>query len=429
MELHAEIYPQEQKELTRALVTIMNKGKRPIDSLLLDGDNLTEYSLRYKGVELGYTCPLYFHRGKFDWFRLRTEASDYRLYVLSTPLLPGDTARIEINSVVAFRGFRNDLYAANLMRNGVLYSGGLPGLGYDDDEEIGNNNTRKKYGLPVKVDVDIPQDDSVGMRSLESEFSGDLVSLDITVGVPGDMRAVAPGVLEKDWVSGGRRYFHYVQDHPAIYPPFGIAVSRFASWKDTMQAVNLEIDYTPTNGLNLSRFQGAMKDGLRYCSSAYGPYPFHQLRMIEGPMYGSPASTFINTLLYAERFGWNVDFREAGQFDYVYYSVVRDVARQWWGQQVAPNQTVGSRVIVDGLSKYAGIRMMAKKYGGKALMRALQFEGWDYQYSRARNFKKENDLLHANRGYLGNVKADRLVWVTRADRGRQCQCGAAGVQG
>jgi ABC-2 type transport system permease protein len=411
MQLYADIYPQEQKELTRAFVTIMNKGKRPIDSLLLDGDNLTEYSLRYKGMELSYTCPLYFPRGKFNWFRPWRQASDYRLYVLPAPLMPGDTARIEVNSVVAFRGFRNGLYGATLLRNGVFYTGGLPGLGYDDDEEIGNNNKRKKYGLPEKTEVDIPQDDSAAMRSVVSEFNGDLVSLDMTVSTPVDQRAVAPGVLEKEWEVGGRRYFHYVQDHPAIYPPFGIAVSRFSILRDTVwtgqeqgQPVNLEIDYQPSNALNLSRFDTALKDGLQYCSGAYGPYPFHQLRLIEGPMYASPTSSFINTLLYGERFGWNADLRQAGQFDYIYYSVTGDVARQWWGQQVAPNQTVGAKVISDGLSTYTAIVLMGKKYGSNGIKRALQMEGRNYRFGRGRNFNKENDLLHSNRWYLGGAK-------------------------
>ncbi|HWK07770.1 MAG TPA: hypothetical protein VNS58_29260 [Puia sp.] len=418
IELYTDLYPETQTERTRAIISLMNKGSRPIDTLLLDGDNLTDYTLRYNGKELSYTIPLYFPRGKFNVFRPRQEASDYRLYIFPKTLMPGDTARLEINSLITHAGFENNLYAANLLHNGILFKGGMPGMGYDEGEEIGNNDIRQKYGLPKKIWRDIPTDDPVGMRNLESGNDADLVSLDITVSMPGDQLAVGPGRLEREWESGGRHYFHYVQDRPAVYMPDGIVAARWAVLRDSVRVdaaepVKLEIYYHPDHKANLSRFMAADKDGIRYYSRAFGPYPFAAMRLVESPAYGPGMISFASTVAFNERTGWVADFRDSGQFDYIYFYLAEQLAHQWWGQQVAPNHTVGSRVLSDGLSKYAALVLMGKKYGKEMEQRALQTVGWDYSWGGRRNFGSENDLLHANEGYEWNAKTALVLYGLR----------------
>lgn len=430
IELYTDLYPETQTERTRALISLMNKGRRPIDTLLLDGDNLTDYTLKYNGMELPYTIPLYFPRGKFNVFRSRQEASDYRLYIFPKPLMPGDSGRVEVNSLITHAGFQNNLYSANLLHNGILFNGGLPGMGYDDDEEIGNSELRKKYGLPEKIWRDIPTDDSVGRRSLQDGNDGDLVSMDITVSMPGDQLAVAPGKLEKEWESGGRHYFHYVQDRPGMYLPYGIVAARWAVLRDSVRVdagagdpktrpgsggepVRLEIYYHPDHKANLSRFMAAYKDGIRYYSQAFGPYPFAAMRLVESPAYGPNMISFANTVAIAERTGWVADFRDSGQVNYPYFYLAEQLAHQWWGQQVAPNHTVGSRILNDGLSKYAALVLMEKKYGKKMEQAVLQEINWEYSGGRRRNFYTENDLLHANEGYEWNAKAALVLYGLR----------------
>ena len=196
--MQTDLYPGEQMEKTRALLTIRNKGDRTIDSLLLDGDNLTEFSVTYNGSKLEYTCPLYFSRGKYNLFRPDKEASDYRLYRLPASLKPGDTAQLEIQSLIAFKGFQNSYYAMGLLHNGTFFNGGLPGFGYDEGEELRNSDKRKKYGLPVKTVKDIPQDDPEGRNTIQGQDEADLLRLDVTVSTDGDQVAVAPGTLEKE---------------------------------------------------------------------------------------------------------------------------------------------------------------------------------------------------------------------------------------
>jgi len=419
--MQVDLYPEEQAASTRALLTIRNKSDRPIDSLLLDGDNLTEFSIAYNGVKLEYTCPLYFPRGKYNLFRPAKEASDYRLYRLPAALKPGDTALLEVQSLVRYEGFQNGFYAMGLLHNGTFFKGGLPGFGYDEGEELRNSDKRKKYGLPLKTAQVIPQDDPKGRNTILDQNEADLVKLDIAVSTDGNQTAIAPGMLSQEWMAGGRHYYHYVQDKPGIYLPGAIASARYAIQRDTVlldnnqeharsgDTVLSQIYYHPAHALNLPHFEAAYRDGLSYYSKAFGPYPYRQMNLIESSEYGPFMLSYAGTTVYSGRFGWNADLRAPGELDYCYYNIAEQLARQWWGLQVAPNSTVGAPMIRDGIAKYAAIMLMERKYGTKMGVGLRQEEYRGYSRGRRWNDYKESDLLHADKGYLYNEKTGLML--------------------
>lgn len=409
LRMSSHLYPSQQRAVSHAWVTVTNKTGRPIDSLLLDGDNITSFDLLYNGQYLSYSNPLSFPRGKFSIFSPAQHPSDYRLYRLPEPLQPGDTAEIEVLGEVSNKGFQNGLYAMNMLRNGFVFNGALPGLGYDDDEELGNNDTRKKYGLPEKHEKDIPHDDSTARRTIESGVNADLINLDITVSTDEDQWVVAPGTLEKEWIAKGRHYFHYTQDHPGIYLPMAMASARYDIQRETVtltdgRQVKLELYYDPAGAANTSRFMTALKDGIRTYSQQFGAYPFGQMRLGEISFFGPSMTGFSQTILHTERVGWNADMREPGLPDHIYLITAAALAEQWWGQQVAPNHTVGSRIILQGLTQYSALMLTKKKYGEKGLKEELQKEQNDYNWGRRTNFQPEHDLLHANRWFLCSAK-------------------------
>ena len=411
----ADLFPSEQKAISHAWLTIANNGNKLIDTLLFDGDNLTSYDFRYNGQLLSYTNPLSFPRGKFDFFRPSPEPSDYRLYILPAPLKPGDTAQVEIVSEKSNEGFQNNLYAVNMLRNGFVFNGGLPGLGYDEGEEIGNNDTRKKYGLPVKHEKDIPHDDSAARCTLQTGGNAGPIDVDITISTNADQWIVAPGTLEKEWITGDRHYFHYVQDHPKIYPPFAMASARYTICRDTVtlqdgRRVELAIFYDPKNGANIPRFMAALRDGIQSCSQRYGPYPFQQMRLAEISVFGPAMRGFSQTIFNSERASWNNDMREPGIPDHIYYLTSAAVAEQWWGGMVAPNQTVGARIISDGLPKYTALMLTKHKYGDKGLNDEIERWRNDYSWGRRTNWQPEQDLLHANRWFQYSAKPALVLY-------------------
>lgn len=402
IKMSADLYPYEKKEFVKAMVTIVNKNNKPISEMLLDGDDLTDYSISINGKPMAFTCPLFYSRGFFSWFGAKQDTAEFRLYKFDKPLAPGDSVVLQVNSAVIHKGFTNGLYANNLLNNGTFFTGGLPGLGYDDDDEIGSPYVRKKAGLPPKEEEEISQNDPVGIMNLKAGKAADLLSLDVTVSTEGDQVAITHGNLIKQWKQDGRNYFHYVQNKPGMYTPFGILSARYVDRKDSVMLdhkVNINVFYDPEHGGNIDRYLKAYKDGLKYYSSVYGNYPFNNIRQVETAPYGprEAATTTLNT--YSEFNGWNANFTNPDQFDYLYSNAVRALAQQWWRFQVAPNSTVGSLVIPEGLANYDALVMNEKKYG-KANMRPVVLNQlWFYLFIRRHMEEKEHPIIKADKWF------------------------------
>ncbi len=78
--LAIDLYPDQQKQEVHGTVTIANETGRPITELLLDGDNLTDYSLAMDGKPLSFESPLLYRRGELNIFRPRRDTAPYRIY-------------------------------------------------------------------------------------------------------------------------------------------------------------------------------------------------------------------------------------------------------------------------------------------------------------------------------------------------------------
>lgn len=408
IKMYADLYPYKKQEFVHAAVTIVNKNNSPISEMLLDGDELTGYSISMNGRPVPFTYPLFYSRGFFSWFGPKQDTAQFRLYKFEKPLAPGDSAVLQVNSSIVHKGFTNGMYAANLLNNGTFFTGGLPGLGYDDDDEISSPYVRKKAGLKPKEEEEVAQDDPIGINTLKAGRSADLISMDVTVSTEGDQVAITHGDLVKQWKQNGRNYFHYVQNKPGMYSPFAILSARYAKRKDSIMLdhkVNIDIYYDPKQGGNIDRYIKAYKDGLKYFSAAYGSYPFNNIRQVETTPYGprQAATTTLNT--YAEPNGWNARFTAPDQFDYLYSNAVRALAQQWWRFQVAPNNTVGSLVIPEGLASYDALVMNEKKYGKANMRSILQNQFGYYTFVRRHLDQKEHPIIKANQWFEWGDKA------------------------
>jgi len=156
----------------------------------------------------------------------------------------------------------------------------------------------------------------------------------------------------------------------------------------------------------------AYKDGLRYFSEAYGPYPFKDIRLAETSSYGPHDASMTTFETYAEGHCWNADFTDPNQFDYCYFNTTIGLAQQWWRFCVAPNATVGSLVIPEGLARYSALVMAEKKYGKANIKRILQDQLWPYLFIRRRD-KNEHPLIRANRWYEWSGKASVALYALR----------------
>jgi hypothetical protein len=216
--------------VVNAELRVVNKNDRPIESLLMDADELSAYTLKQDKHELDFTCPLTYPRAVFSFFRPQQDTAEFRLYRLKRPLAPGDSTVLEIRAAISPQGFSNSEYTSDRLHNGTFIKGLLPNFGYDENEELSDRFARKKNGLAPKADEeDRTGDAPEAVNSLREGKTAGLVSLELTISTSGDQTAVAPGALTKTWHKNGRNYFHYRQDRPGIYGQFAVLSARYAT--------------------------------------------------------------------------------------------------------------------------------------------------------------------------------------------------------
>jgi ABC-2 type transport system permease protein len=415
--LLVDLYPEKQEQVMRGRVTILNPGQRPVGALLLDGDELSDYTLSMDGQAIPFTNPLLYDRAAFSFFRSRYDTAPFRLYTLPRPLAPGDTAVVDVSSVVRTRGIPNGQYGRNMLRNGFFFTGGLPELGYDDGDEVSSPYVRRKYHLPPKPEEDdIAQDDPVGIRTLMAGKSAHLMSTDVTISTSGDQTAIGQGQLVGQWKKGGRNYFHYVLDHPGSYPPIVALSARYAQFTDSIQLdhkIYIRVFYDPGHGVNVQRFVAGYKDGLRYYSQAYGPYPYNSISLAESNGYGPQQGSRATLDFLPEYFGWNANFTNSNQFDYCYFAAAKLLAQQWWRYQVAPNETEGSLDIPEGLSMYDGLVMAEHKYGKDNMSWLLQQEKFFYEILRRRQEEADVPVIRSKFWFIWEGKTAVALYGLR----------------
>lgn len=424
MKLTVDLFPDEQRAVTHGLITLVNQTAQPIVEMLIDADGVTEYNLKAVGKNIPFTSPLIFKRGNLNIFRPQSDTADFRLYRLTKPMAAGDSLVVELNSAEFPRGFSNDRYGTNLSRNGAFYTGGLPSLGYDEDDELGSPYERKKYHLPLKITEEFKQDDPKGINMLRAGESAMLFPLDLTVSTNADQIALAPGELRKQWQTNGRSYFRYVQDVPGMYPPSGIISARYQVSRDHVQisdgnCIGVNFYYYKPDGANVSRFKKAYVDGLKYYSTVYGDYPFKAISLAETGPYGPKSFSSTSLDAFNLKLGWNADFQNPDQLDYCYFLASQELAQQWWRFQVAPNNTIGSLVVTEGLARYDSYVMVEKLIGKDNMRGLLQNQFWDYLYRHNDSENPEHPVLTANEWYIWENKAGIVLYGLRDQIGEK----------
>lgn len=403
-----DIFPDKRKVQSTSLVTIVNETDRAITRLLLDGDNLSSFEIKYNGENVPFTCPLIYPRAKFSFFKNANDTSMYRLYSFSHALRVGDTAVIEVQTVQQPRGFTNGYSFVGVIHNGVATIP-LPGMGYDDDEELDNNDERKKYGLPIKNLDDSKQDPELSNRLLVSDAPAGLINFEATISTSGDQIALSPGKMDRQWKENGRNYFHYTTAN-RIYPEFPILSAKYSLLRDSVRLVSgknigIELYYHQPQNANINRMIAGLKNGLSYCSKNFGKYQSDKLVLAESSVYTSNASVFENLVSISERFAWNASFTDTSQFDYCYFYASYYAAQQWWIYQAAPSHLRSSNTISAGLPKYSALQVYENKVGRERMRNYWNGEIDWYLFWHQYHYEKENNLLNANRDWLWDTKA------------------------
>ena len=410
-----DIYPHERRVEVNAHYTLVNRGTEPI---------------RYLHV----TLPLDVRLVAADFAPHQVLSDDrvhgYTIYRLATPLAAGASMNFGFKLEYWSRGFRNKPDDTRVVENGTFFDSDIfPHFGYRERNQLEDRNDRRKYGLgPVPRMAKI--DDQAARRNNLLCCDADWVTFETTMSTELDQIALAPGYLEKQWTANGRRYFHYKMDKPTL-AFFSFQSARYAVRRDQWNGVALEVYYDPQHAYNVERMLDAMKKSLAHYSTAYAPFQFRQMRVLEFPDYEKFAQSFANTVPFSESIGFIADLRDPDDIDYVFYVTAHEVAHQWWAHQVIGANVQGVTMLDETFAQYSALMVQEHEYGATQMRRFLKYELDRYLAGRSAevveemplalvenqpyiHYRKGSLVMYALKDYLGEELVDRTL--ARYDR-------------
>jgi ABC-2 type transport system permease protein len=402
--LHVEIYPERRAVEIRGTYDLVNRTEATIDSI---------HVATARGVE---TRAVSFDRPARP--ELLDEKLGHRIYVLETPLRPGDSLRLEFEVRFDPRGFPASDIDTSVASNGTYFgTEWLPAVGYQRGREVRDAGERRAHGLPTRPEVP-PHDDPSALMDVARLGP---IMFEAVVGTDEGQTAVAPGALRRTWMQDGRRYFHYATDAPILntYAFFSAAYAvREARWND----VEIQIFHHPAHALNVERMLRSVQSSLNLLTERLGPYPHRQLRLVEHP--GRRRTLFANpiNIWYQEGFSFINPVDDPRGLDLPFATVAHEVAHQWWGNRLVPASVVGAPVLTESLAWYSALEVVEAAHGREHRDRLLDAMRAAYLSPRARAgspllratdrfqwYRKGVLALYAVREYVGAERVNAAL--------------------
>jgi ABC-2 type transport system permease protein len=389
-----DIEPERRSVAIRGHYELENRSGRPVQDLYVQlTDDPLVSRLRFSRPAQGV---------------ISDAKAGFYSYRLQEPLPPGARMAMDFELEFAPKGTFGLGGETPVRENGTFFNSAvMPHIGYQRTFELQDDRDRKKHNLPK---LELPgRDDPNGLKNNYITNDADWVTFDATVSTSPDQIALAPGYLEREWMAGGRRYFHYTMDKP-ILNFYAFQSARYAVRHDEWNGVAIDIYYHPGHGYNLDTMIKSVKASLAYYTEHFGPYQHRQVRIVEFPRYAAFAQSYPNTIPYSEAIGFiaKVDESDPKDINFPYYVTAHEVAHQWWAHQVIAGRTKGATVLSETLSQYSALMVMKKTYGETTMRRFLRYELDRYLRGRATESRAELPLadnegqayIHYNKGSL-----------------------------
>ncbi|MEL6809861.1 MAG: M1 family aminopeptidase [Bacteroidota bacterium] len=392
VETTIHLYPDDHSFHMEGSYKLINKLNRPIDTLLVKTgfDEISEIDLNREFEVVTYDS--YF---KFSVIKL------------GASLRPNDSLRFDFkvkNTPDTF--FQQN---SSVLENGTfLMTDILPRIGY----MFGNE----------KLQPENP-------RALQNHFQAsdsDLVHFKTVVSTSEDQIALAPGYLQKEWMSGDRRYFQYQMESDIKFI-FAVNSGVYQIGNTNHKGIELSIYHHKGHETNLNAMMDGLKAAIDFNTALFGPYQHREARIIEFPMsLGSYATTMANNIPTSEmRFIANTKTSE-DKIDIAFYVSAHELTHQWWGNQIIPANALGARFISESVTDYLSFMIYGKRYGKEEGQRWLSLQRQRYLNGRTPWKEDEPPLilvdeqqpifygkgtlaLNAMRHYLGEVNLHKVL--------------------
>lgn len=395
-----EIYPERRQFVLHAEEVIQNPYTHPLEEIDFTLNRMYDSEIHIPGATL-----------EKDDKRLY-----YQVYRFSPALAAGETRTIHLTVKTHTRGFENEVSDTTVVQNGTFFNNAVaPIIGYSAQDEIADPNDRKKYGLGEQELMPALERDCT-RDCMETYIGGraDWVNMETVISTSADQIAVAPGSLVREWHEGGRRYFQYQLDHPAL--GFGSFISaRYEVAREQWNGIRLEVYYHRDHAWNVPRMMNSMKKSLDYFTRNFGPYYHQEARIIEFPRVARFAQAFPGTMPYSEAIGFIANLNHPDDIDMVFYIVAHEMAHQWWAHQVIGANMQGATLLSETMAQYSALMVMEHEYGRDMMRKFLRYEIDRYLSSRGKERQKERPLLtvEAQQGYVHYQKGSLAIYYLK----------------
>lgn len=409
VKLDIDLFPHEPKMVTDGVYRLVNDSSQPIRELHVRLDRDTKaLQLTVNGASKVRT---------FDRF-------NYRIFTFDKPLAPGERTVLTFQTVMLQRGYKNAGNMTRIVDNGTFVDNFAfaPVIGMDRNGLLQDRAKRRKYGLTPQLRPPKLEDRAAQARNYLA--NADWVNADIAITTEADQTPVAPGYRVSDVTKHGRRTIRFVTDAPVLNF-FSVQSARYAIRREVYKGVELAVYYDPQHPWNVERMITALKTGLDYYQANFGPYQFHQARILEFPDYAQFAQAFANTMPYSEGIGFVTDNTKPDKIDYPTYVTAHELAHQWWAHQIIGADMQGATSLSETLAQYSALIVMEKTYGPQGIRKFLKYELDRYLRSRGGELVEELPLVRVeNQPYIHYRKGSLVMYLLR-DRIGEAKVNAA----
>ena len=402
VDLEVDIRPDARSLRVKGFYQLENRSAAPIADIVLYQQGGARFEARFtQPVQLALADP---------------EHGFYH-YRLGQPLAPGARVALEFTLEYAPAGLLGLGNDTPVIGNGTFFTNDvLPRIGYQPSRELREERDRKRHGLAPRA----RQPGSHGQAGV------DWINFDAVVSTSADQVAIAPGLLEREWMDRERRYFHYRMNKP-IPDTYAFASARYEVRHDSWQDVTIDVFHYGGHEANVERMVRGAQAALGYASKQFSPYQYRELRLVEVARHSSHAEAFPGTIAVSERAGLvaRPDTAPGQGIDYLFFKAAHETARQWWGYQLAPGDAPGAAALTKGLSGYTAL-MVARRVAGPDGMRPFLRHQLDaYLMGRVHERRQELPLaLAEHQDYVSERKASLALYLLQDLLGEEVVNGA-----
>ncbi|HEU5208909.1 MAG TPA: hypothetical protein VFU06_05805 [Longimicrobiales bacterium] len=348
--LEVDIHPERRSVEVRGSYELVNRSTEPIDTIHV----ATTPSVETRALGFDRAAGRVLHDAELG----------HSIYTLDTPLMPGESMRLDFDVRHDARGFREGSVNDAVAANGTHFTNAwFPAIGYQRGRELILPSERQAHDLAARPVIARLED----ARTHTDRAPG--TTLDAVVSTVDGQVGVAPGALRRSWQESGRSYFHYTTDAP-IGDEWAFASAQYevhdAQWTD----VAIRVLHHPEHTGHIEPVVQSLRASFEYYTREFGPYPYGHVTVLEVPGDGVGMHAEASMITHGEGVTLMNPAGGDSGLDMPYFIAAHELGHQW---NVPAALVEGAPVLSESLATYYAMTLVEHSRGGDQLWRLRRF--------------------------------------------------------